>query len=178
MKEEEIIQLIQKGRIEKAFVKLYKLFPKVRSILKNHGASKDQSNDLFQDALVVLYQKLQQENFKIEVSIEAYLINTCKFMFLKSQKHQESFANLQEQIPDHSDLENILIEDRKMEIAQAAFEQLGTKCKEILMSFYFGKKSMLEIAKQFSFSSEQVAKTQKYKCLESARKNYTELMNH
>jgi RNA polymerase sigma factor (sigma-70 family) len=177
MKEEQIIELIQNGRVEKAFVKLYKLFPKVRSILKNHGVSKDQSNDIFQDALVVLYQKLQQDHFKIEVSFEAYLINTCKFMFMKAQRHQESFSNLQDNVPDHSDLENILLEDRKAEMAQAAFEQLGAKCKEILMNFYYGKKTMVEIARHFSFSSEQVAKTQKYKCLESARKNYQELMN-
>jgi RNA polymerase sigma factor (sigma-70 family) len=176
MKEEEIIELLKRGQLEKAFVKLYKLFPKVRSILKKYGATKDHSHDIFQDALVVLYQKLQQVDFTIKISMESYLVNTCKYMLLKSQRTKESFTEI-EQIADHSDLDTILADDKKMETAEAAFQQLGEKCKKILLSFYFGKKSMVEIARQFSFSSEHVAKTQKYKCLESARNNYQKLMN-
>jgi len=177
MKQKEIIELLQKGKVENAFVKLYRLFPKVRSILKNYGATKEQCNDIFQDALVVLYQKLQQNNFIDEISLEAYLINTCKYMYLKLQRIKETSFEQIEHIVDESDIELILQENKQVELAEAAFKQLGEKCKEILLSFYIGKKSMIQIARQFSFSSENVAKTQKYKCLEAARNNYHQLIN-
>lgn len=177
MKQEEIIELIQKGKVEKAFVKLYQLFPKVRSILKNYGASKEQCTDIFQDGLVVLYQKLQRSDFAVEVSIEAYLTNTCKFMYLKLQQTKKNTVEPIDLEADELDIEQILQENKKVELAEVAFQQLGEKCKEILMSFYIAKKSMVQIARQFSFSSENVAKTQKYKCLEAARNNYNHLIN-
>ena len=172
-----VIELLQSGKIEKAFIRLYKIFPKVRSVLKKYGATKDESNDIFQDALVVLYQKLQQEDFAITTSIESYLMNTSKYMFLKIKRGALVTNKLTEIIHEESDMENILIEDKKIQQAETALLQIGEKCREILTSFYIGKKSMVEIAKQFSFASENVAKTQKYKCLETARKNYNELMN-
>lgn len=177
MKETSIIELLQIGKIEKAFIKLYKIFPKVRSVLKKYGATKDESNDIFQDALVVLYQKLQQENFTITTSIESYLMNTSKYMFLKTKKGVVTTNELAEIIHEESDIENILLENKKIQQAEIALQQIGEKCREILISFYINKKSMVEIAKQFSFASENVAKTQKYKCLEQARKNYNQILN-
>jgi RNA polymerase sigma factor (sigma-70 family) len=181
MKETIIIELLQQGKIEKAFTRLYKTFPQVRSVLKKYGANKDQVNDIFQDALVVLYQKLQQEDFKIQTSIESYLMNTCKYMFLRLTKTANRVGSLDaspmEPIQEEADIEQILSEDKKVQQAETALQQIGEKCREILTSFYIGKKSMTEIAKEFSYSSENAAKTQKYKCLEAARKNYNTLKN-
>ncbi len=178
MKEKEIIELLGSGKIEKAFVKLYKIYPKVRSILKKYGATKDQMNDIFQDALVSLYQKLQRNDFAIQTSIESYITNTCKYMYFKIQKDARSMDELTELVQEEMDIESILLEDKKIQQAETALQLIGQKCREILISFYIGKKSMQEIAKEFSYSSENAAKTQKYKCLEAARKNYNEILKN
>ena len=177
MKEKEIIQLLQSGNIEKAFVRLYKLYPKVRAILKTNGAGKEQVADIFQDALVVLYQKLQQESFQLDISLEAYVLNTCKYMFLKSQRPVVKSVELAEQVQEDEDLEIYLQEDQKILRAETALKQIGEKCREILLSFYIAKMPMADIARRFSFATENVAKTQKYKCLEAARKTYRDLLN-
>jgi hypothetical protein len=39
----------------------------------------------------------------------------------------------------------------------------------MLQLFYLKKKSMAELAKEFGFKSEKVAKNQKYKCLQYAK---------
>ena len=177
MKEQQIIELIQAGNTERAFTKLYKVFPKVRSILKNYGADKELINDIFQDGLVALYQKLNQDNFEITTSIEAYLINTCKYIFLNKKKGAVPTNELTDLVHEETDIEYFLEMDKKIKRAESALQQMGEKCREILMSFYVHKKSMKEIAEQFSYSSENAAKTQKYKCLEAARNNYKQLDN-
>ena len=177
MKDKKIIELLQSGKIEKAFIRLYKISSKVKPILKKYGATKDVLDDIFQDALVVLYQKLQQSNFKIETSIESYIINTCKYIFLKAKRDIVETKELTDLMNEETDVEIFFLEDKKIEQAQKALQQIGEKCREILISFYIHKKSMVEIAKQFSFTSENAAKTQKYKCLEQARKNYNQILN-
>jgi RNA polymerase sigma factor (sigma-70 family) len=177
MKEQQIIELLQAGKTERAFMKLYKIFPKVRSILKKYGADKDLIDDIFQDGLVALYQKLNQENFTITISIEAYLINTCKYIYLNKKKGTVPTKELTELVHEETDVEHFVEMDKKIRRAESVLQQMGEKCREILLSFYVHKKSMKEIAEQFSYSSENAAKTQKYKCLEAARNNYKQLDN-
>jgi|TARA_B110000259_G_scaffold188410_1_gene247137 DNA-directed RNA polymerase specialized sigma24 family protein len=49
-------------------------------------------------------------------------------------------------------------------------QQLGGKCQEILKQFYFMKFNMKTIADKLGYNSVNTAKTQKYKCLERAKK--------
>jgi RNA polymerase sigma factor (sigma-70 family) len=177
MKEDQIFQLLEQGKIEKAFVKLYKVYPTIKSMLKKYGAGPDLCRDIFQDALVVLFEKLQQENFSIQTSMEAYLTNTCKYMYLKSQKAGAITIELGEIEQEEVDIVVAMLEEKKIQQAEAALKQIGERCREILLSFYMGKKTMAEIARQYAYSSENVAKTQKYKCLEAARKTYQKMIN-
>jgi hypothetical protein len=45
----------------------------------------------------------------------------------------------------------------------------------LLILFYFKKKSFREIASSLAFRSENVAKNQKYRCLQKAKDNYLSL---
>jgi hypothetical protein len=44
-----------------------------------------------------------------------------------------------------------------------------------LTLFYFQKKSFREIATALAFSDEQVAKNQKYRCIQKAKENFISL---
>lgn len=47
------------------------------------------------------------------------------------------------------------------------FEKLGEKCKQVLTLFYFEELPMKEICEKLEFSSEQVLRNKKYKCLQN-----------
>ena len=59
--------------------------------------------------------------------------------------------------------------DNKDKRAQEAILSIGKKCQELLQFFYFNNLSMKEIAIKLGFSSEKVAKNQKYRCIEKAK---------
>ena len=155
---------------EQAFRRLYRSFPRVRSFLRKMGANRQQCEDIFQEALMVLYRKAQQEGFTLSSAPEAYLLTTCKYLWLKQHKLNGSLTELPDDIP--AELLSAGEEDDKKKLALAALKKLGQRCQDLLISFYVLKSSMKEISERFGYSSDKVAKNQKYKCLEYARNLY------
>jgi RNA polymerase sigma factor (sigma-70 family) len=73
------------------------------------------------------------------------------------------------------DISKEVEKEQRFQLAEKAIASLGEKCRNILMFFYVERKSMLEIAGLLGYSSENTAKNQKFKCLESARKKLQEI---
>jgi hypothetical protein len=53
-------------------------------------------------------------------------------------------------------------------------EAAGTKCLNLLRSFYFENVTLKEVAMKFGYGSEHSAAVQKYKCLEKIRESIKE----
>lgn len=176
MNDNQILNFLQNGQDEKAFGKLYTVYPKFRSYVKSQGGQLDQTEDIFQDAIIVLYKKLEEKNFTSSNSIEAYLFTTAKYMYWQLSKGKKNVELDFDLAADfQSELDEAMERESKIQKAERALEVLGEKCKAILKAFYVEKKRMTEIAKLFSYSTEKSAKNQKYKCLESAKKKLIEL---
>lgn len=172
MNESEILLLFQNRKQEKAFLLLYKVLPQFKAYVKSQGGSIEQSKDIFQDALLVFYKKIKEENFQFNGSLKTYLVNTAKYMWWKENKqHPKSeFVDVDFHQDDGADIEALFDKESKITAAEKVIESLGDKCKQILEAFYYKSHSMKDIAKNFGYSSEKSAKNQKYKCLERARK--------
>jgi len=180
MNEHKIINLIQDGKEEKAFAKLYRYFPKVEKYICINSGSKEEALDIFQDALIILYRHIAAHSGKVlEVkdkttfSLDGFLINTCKLLWSNELRKKKVRTG------DETGLEKLLFEDEiqqqiekenKFKTIESVLQKLGEKCKTILESFYFKSLSMDSIAKKFGYKTVESAKVQKYKCLESARK--------
>lgn len=67
-------------------------------------------------------------------------------------------------------------EEANYKLAELSFNLLGEKCRQLLLAFYYRKNSFEQIAKSLSFSSEAVAKNQKYRCIQKAKENYSNLL--
>ncbi len=148
-------------------------------LVKNGGTSSDAA-DLFQEAMVVLFSKAQEEEFRLTCSIGTYLFAISKHLWYKklSKQHKEPVA-LQENTGDDDDDSGIAYEDdinahqereAHYEQLDAALEQIGEPCRSLLKAYYHHDKSMQEIAASFGYTNPDNAKTQKYKCLARLRK--------
>ncbi len=67
-------------------------------------------------------------------------------------------------------VEEFFEEEQKYQALDDVLIKVDKKCLDILKMFYYQKLSMKVIASKLGFKSETSAKTQKYKCLEKARK--------
>lgn len=168
MTDNELIELIAQKNIGKATKSLYKYFPVIKKYVLANNGTKEDAEDIFQDALIILYTKASEDNFVLTSSINTFLFSICKLKWFEKLRMVKKDAISNNELMD-SEFENYIEEDNKIKLIQSAFERLGDKCKELLYRFYYAKESMVKIAKEMKFSSDKLAKNQKYRCLEKTR---------
>ena len=172
MTDAEIIEYLRNDKYPKLVKGLYGLFPAVKKyIVRNRGTTED-AKDIFQDAMVILYQKMKTGNFILTVPISTYFHAVVKNLWLQELRKRKKLP-----VADiDTDVAEELVEQQPgFDIATAAFNFLGEKCRQLLILFYFNKKSFREIAAQLQFGTEQTAKNQKYRCLQKAKEHYLTL---
>ncbi len=173
MKHTQIIELLKGSHYAKASEKLYIYFPVVKKLVLNNGGSKEDAEDVYQEALIILLRKVQAADFVLTSSLNTYLYSICRFLWSDwlKKKNKGIEVELENYQPafNESELETLSKTESQNKLAEKAFQQLGEKCRQLLLLFYFKKLAMKDIALQLKFSSEKVAKNQKYRCIEKAK---------
>lgn len=175
MTDAEILTSLQNNRYTAAVNGLYRVLPAVKKYIKANNGTADDASDIFQDALVILYKKVQAGGFTLTVPLQTYLlavVKNCWMQELRRRKKMPATASFPEEIPDTT-----AQDETAWWQAKAAFGLLGKKCRQLLLLFYYHRKSFKEIATTLSFSDERVAKNQKYRCMEKAKEHYLILSN-
>ncbi|WP_372755994.1 RNA polymerase sigma factor [Mariniflexile sp.] len=164
MNDKQILELFQNGQREKAFSKLYGLYPKIEALILSKGGTKQDANDVFQEALIILNRNLEKSGFKLTSSIYTYLYSVSRFIWKDIQK---KFSNQETHNFETDEIEcfHSVLEEKKYQQAERAFLELGERCQLLLQLFYIKAMSFKAIAIQMKFKSEKIAKNQKYKCL-------------
>jgi RNA polymerase sigma factor (sigma-70 family) len=137
-------------------------------VLKNNGSA-DDAKDIFQEAMIVLFEKVRSGSLELNCQIKTYIYSVCRRLWLKKLMHQNRFL-----IADEAEV-NVVSVDEDMEeherqntdfiMMERAIGHLGEPCKSLLEAFYMQKRSMQEIASSFGYTNADNAKNQKYKCL-------------
>lgn len=183
MNNQKILHLLKEEQQERAFTKLYRYFYKVEKHILLNSGSKDEALDIFQDALILLYQKAKEGYFDEQESqerIDGFLIQSCKLLWsneLRKKKVRAGDDAGLNGLKDQDDIQHKLEQERQFELIEKALLKLGKKCQEILELFYYKSYSMDKIAQSVGFKTVKSAKVQKYKCMESARKFAFQLSN-
>ncbi|MEM9819873.1 MAG: sigma-70 family RNA polymerase sigma factor [Bacteroidota bacterium] len=145
----------------------------MKMIYKNNG-SEEEAKDVFQDGLIVLYNKCKAKDFQLRSSLQTFLFSICRnlwLMKLRSKKREVKLDDSFTHLPDLDDsiLEVLVVSEREQLVAQL-LNQLGEGCKQILHYFYFERLRMKAIMQLMKLSSEQVAKNKKANCMKKLRK--------
>jgi len=137
-------------------------------VVRNHGKAED-AKDVFQEALVIIFRKTHEEEFKLHSSFTNYLYTISRFIWLKILKRKVIFH---EKISDfirpiEMESEEILDIEVSMErkAIQHYFEKLGKDCREILTMFY-NEMSFREITQKLGKTSEEYVRKRKHACKE------------
>lgn len=168
MSDDKILEFFKKGKREKAFSELYKLYPRIEKLILSRNGTKADANDVFQEALIILNRNLQKPDFKLTSSFYTYLYSVSRFVWKDTQKQflKKELRHLESE--QSTILDNVL-EEQKFRLAEKAFRELGERCQQLLNWYYIKKKTFKTIAEIMQFKSENVAKNQKYKCLQKAK---------
>ena len=157
---------------EKTLEEIYgKAYPMVLHHVRRHHGDADDAKDLLQEAIILFYEKVVHEELTLTASPTTYIMGVCKNRW---RRELEKRKRQQELPPDVSER---VKEDAGAEADQPLFAiapfvaQLGEKCKEILVAFYYLGQRMEQVAQQHRYRNVRTATVQKFKCLERLRKS-------
>lgn len=148
-------------------------FNMVLAFILNNNGSYDEAKDIFQEAMIALYQKAKSESFVLTSQLKTYIYSICRRLWLKRlQQIGKTATGIEnyETLPVEEDIEIHERRNAELGIMDRALNSLGEPCKSLLEAFYIEKKSMDEIALSFGYTNADNAKNQKYKCLMRLKK--------
>jgi RNA polymerase sigma factor (sigma-70 family) len=177
--EAALLQGLAQGT-DAATERIYKqCYPVIAHWVSVNGGDDADSADLFQEAMLVLWNKARDPRFELSCAIGTYLFSVARRLWLKRlQQRKQSPSALwddsgADEGPDWAAEEGIAQhEEREVQFNQleTALAQLGEPCASLLKAFYSEGKSMQEIAAEAGYTGADTAKTQKYKCLTRLKK--------
>jgi len=150
---------------EAFFMALYKkAFPTVVRYVARMGGSLEEAQDIFQDALVLYYEKAVANQADIVVNEKAYLVGVAKKLWLQHYK-----VNSKNQPLGDWDTEMTTDEQPASGKLMRYLETTGKKCMELLKACYYDALPLNDVVNLFSYSGTHSATVAKYKCLEKVR---------
>lgn len=142
-------------------------------ILKNNGTP-DDAKDIFQEAMIVLYEKVKSESFELNSLLKTFLYSVCRRLWLKRLAQQNRFLIIEDKENDlvsvDDQLEDHERQNMEFSLMEKAINSMGEPCKSLLEAFYMQKRSMQDISVSFGYTNADNAKNQKYKCLTRLKK--------
>ena len=142
-------------------------------ILQNSG-SDDDAQDVYQEGVMVFYEKVRDGSLELSCQIKTYLYAVCRRIWLKRLTNKSRFGvrlldeedyQALPQTGAEDDLQAAEEQERRFELMNQALQRLGEPCRSLLEGFYLLDKSMQELTDDFGYTNADNAKTQKYKCL-------------
>jgi RNA polymerase sigma factor (sigma-70 family) len=149
--------------------------------------------DVFQDANIILYEKIVKGDFVLTATFQTYLNSVCRFQLLNTLEKSKLTTDYQDNSDDdddensnsyhssitdslgavdHSNEPQFLAIETALEKMKAA----GGHCYELLTLFWYHKKSMNELTTELGYNNSDTTKNQKARCQKRLEKiAYNEL---
>jgi RNA polymerase sigma factor (sigma-70 family) len=149
-------------------------FSMVQTLIVNNNGSTDDARDVFQEAMIVLYEKAKSGTFELNCQLKTYIYSVCRRLWLKRLQQQKKFVpdvdGISDTVPVEEELEAHSQRNTEFQMMEKAMLHLGEPCRSLLEAFYIQKRNMIDIASHFGYTNADNAKNQKYKCLMRLKK--------
>ena len=158
-----------------SFEILYKFYyPSIEThITQNFGSTED-AEDVFQEAIIVLLQKVRRENFVLTSSLKTYLFAIARNLWLKRLRDNknipvDNFDNYQQETETYAfELQS---EPTKEEKITSWLTKITENCQRILKAIFFYKEPMGSLMQKMGWKNKHTAANQQYKCLQQVKKH-------
>lgn len=164
----KVLESIKKGEDQLALNYLYKTpLRKVRRYILNNSGTREDADDIFQDAVIVLFDYVLQNKFKEEYDLDGFLFRVAKNAWINKVKKKDVLVRsetLEIDTDNGVDYLQDIIKKEQLEAFHQVFNQLQENCKKLLTYVVFDQKSMKEVAVLLGMKDEKVVKSQHYRC--------------
>ena len=144
------------------------ILPSVILWVKENNGSEADARDIFQEALIALFRKVESSDFQLTCTLKSFVRIMCRNLWLTRLRDNKKFEASELEGVEKADLDQDLAESlersEKEQIFYKHFDLLEEQCRKIMM-WFFDKIALSEIAKRLE-TSENYIKKRKFICKE------------
>jgi RNA polymerase sigma factor (sigma-70 family) len=163
---------LRKENIIKYVYKEY--FSMTRHLIINNSGTGQDAEDVFQDALVIVYNRIMIDQLELNSTFKTFLYSVCRNIWMQQLEKRKKFKNefidfeTITEIPEPTIEEIYDIEKKKNKLYQLHFLNMSDDCQKVIQLF-LKKISLREIANIMGYKTEKYAKTRKFDCKEELK---------
>ena len=166
--DEKIIEGIFQGDSKVMGYIYQRFYGKVERFLMGRGGNPEHIKDVFQEALIVIIQKVRGDGLVLRCSFSTYLFAVCKNIWMHDMR-KNKYHLVEDSVLDvvsENDEVDREMEEKLRKLFEYHFEQLSEDCRELL-KMHLNRASLAEIMNKFGYSSEHYTSDRKYRCKQS-----------
>jgi RNA polymerase sigma factor (sigma-70 family) len=177
MEDSQIVSSLKK-RDNAAYNLLYTFYyPTIeRFVIRNSGSHAD-AQDVFQETIIVLLDKVPKKDFILTSSIKTYIFAVASNIWLKRLRDAKKFSEINR---THDQLEDLSLSEWEQREAQKVqrnklqriFQKITRHCFIFLTKTFITGASREQLIQALGYKNSHTFDNQKYKCLEQARKSF------
>ena len=148
--------------------------PAVIQYLKKNSGTVDDAKDVFQEAIVVIFNKVRANELVLTTSFHQYLFTVCRRMWLrklKINKRKAVTSGAEKEFIYEEEYEEAFLKSRKWRLFNQKLGLLTQECQQVLKMAFNGR-STKEITQELGYTGAY-AKRKRYKC----RSSLSDLIN-
>lgn len=146
--------------------KVYDLaLPSVITFIRENSGGEEDARDIFQEAIMALYRRLEKGDFELTCLLKSYLRIICRNLWMTRLRDKKSVSELTEdesKIELEDSVQNQIENSERHQLFLKHFDQLEDGCKKIL-ALFFEKIPLKEIAVRLDTSLGYIKK-RKFVC--------------
>src|SRR6476620_9968131 len=119
--------------VETIYAKHYSM---VQSLIINNNGSADDARDIFQESMIVLYERARSGTFELHCQLKTYIYSVCRRLWLKRLQQMQRY------VPEMNGSEEIVSVDEEIDsheqknqefhLMEKALAAIGEPCKSLL----------------------------------------------
>lgn len=118
----------------------------IQTFILNNSGSVEDARDIFQEAIIVLYEKSKSDTFSLTCQLRTYVYSICRRLWLKRLQQLSRYSapadHLEEVVPVEEDLEEHEKRNADFVLMEQAMSKIGEPCKSLLDAYYLQKKTI------------------------------------
>jgi len=145
-------------------------YPIIEGYIVHNQGSRDQARDIFQEAMIVVYNKVKLGQLELTCKFGTYLYAICKKMWIQERKkyllRNEKLKQQAMMVQDPGPADEPLLQNHLNHLFNKHFGDLSTDCQKIL-SMYFNNFSVEDIRTAMNYKNLHHTADRKYRCKKS-----------
>lgn len=146
--------------------------------------SREDALDVYQDVIIIFYENIVEGKVQqLRSQLRTYLFGIGRILIIK-RFNENQRTELMGEDESAADLPEISEGDIRLElndrqrVLREAIDQLGEKCRDLLLLFYYHRYATEAIIEELGYKNPEVVKSQKARCMRSLRERFVKHLNH